>query len=172
MDYIERIIDIINNYNIEIILGLILGFLFMFILLIISMHKTNKFIKRYNKLLNGSQDINIEELISNINSNIYNLNNELEIVKEDTNNLKIRLDFAIQKVGFIRYNAFDDIGSELSYSIALLDEFKNGFVITSIYRRNDNVNYGKEIKNGVSKTPLSEEEMIALERAIKGKIYG
>lgn len=167
----ESINNIINYYNTEIILGLFIGFLLMLILFIIYIYRTNKSIKRYNKLLNGSQDINMEELLNNINSNINDINRDMNIVEENMTNLNTKLSFAVQKVGFIRYNAFDDIGSQLSFSIALLDEFENGFIITSIYGRNDNVIYGKEINDGNSRTSLSAEEMIAMDRAMKGKAY-
>lgn len=70
----------------------------------------------------------------------------------------------------MRYNAFDDMGSQLSFSIALLDDFKNGFVLTSIYGREETVSYCKEVKNGTSTIPLSAEEIMVLDRAIKGQI--
>ena len=53
----------------------------------------------------------------------------------------------------MRYNAFDDMGSQLSFSLALLDDFKNGIVLTSIYGREDTVTYCKEIKDGTSNIP-------------------
>lgn len=167
----ESINNIINYYNVEIILGLIIGLLLILILFIIYINKTNKSIRRYNKLLNGRQNISLEDLLNDINRNINNVNNNMTEVEERLTNLDSRLGLAIQKVGFIRYNAFDDIGSQLSFSIALLDEFKNGFILTSIYGRNDNVIYGKEIKGGTSKTPLSAEEIIAIDRALKGHNY-
>ncbi len=63
------------------------------------------------------------------------------------------------------------MGSELSYSIVLLDEHLNGFVLTSIYGREQSVSYAKPIKDGKSTFPLSAEEMQAMDRAIKGELY-
>src|SRR5699024_1773229 len=172
MEIIEFIKEIIDNYTVEIVLGLAIGLVFLLVLFIIYIYKTNKSIKRYNKLLNGSKDINIEELLSNINKNVNNMNSDMSEMETNISDIKIRLDFAIRKVGFIKYNAFDDIGSELSFSIALLDGWENGFVLTSIYGRNGNVIYSKAIKNGTSNTHLSEEEILAINRAIKSKVHG
>lgn len=83
----------------------------------------------------------------------------------------MKLTFAIQKVGFVRYNAFGDMGSELSFSIAFLDNFLNGFILTSIYGREHSTCYAKPIKDGKSIYPLSAEEIQAIDRAIKGEDY-
>ena len=62
------------------------------------------------------------------------------------------------------------MGSDQSFSLALLDSFKNGFVITSIYGRDYASTYGKPVKNGKSVYPLSVEEIQAIDRAIIGEI--
>lgn len=166
----ESIKIIIEHYNTEIILGLLISIFCLLILFLIYIYRTNKSIKRYNQLVNGIKDINIEDLLININNDIENAKKDINLMEHNIGEMRTKLAFAIQKVGFIRYNAFDDMGSELSFSIALLDEFKNGFVITSIYGREDTVTYGKPIKNGTSNLPLSAEEMLAIDRAIKGSI--
>ena len=58
----------------------------------------------------------------------------------------------------MRYNAFDNIGSDLSYSLALVDENKDGVVLTSIYGREENRCYAKPINAGKSTYTLSKEE--------------
>ncbi|MPM47586.1 hypothetical protein SDC9_94297 [bioreactor metagenome] len=72
----------------------------------------------------------------------------------------------MQKVSIIRYKAFEDIGSDLSYSIAMLDGKNNGILITSIYGRNESTTYAKPIDNGISRYDLSEEEEKVLHQAI------
>ena len=79
--------------------------------------------------------------------------------------MDIKIKSSIQNVGFIRYNAFNDMGSDLSFSIALLDERRDGFVITNIYAREESNVYAKPIVNGKSTYPLSVEEIQALDRA-------
>ena len=66
----------------------------------------------------------------------------------------------------IRYNPFSGVGSDQSFSIALLDGNNNGFVITSIYSREGNRVYGKSLKEGKSEYSLSDEEKKAISKAI------
>ncbi|MEW8973887.1 MAG: DUF4446 family protein [Tissierellaceae bacterium] len=165
----ENIIEYIASNMSEIVIALFIGMLALLILFLINLSKTNRAIKRYNQLVNGISEIDIEELLMKINKDINDMNRDISVMEQNIADVKTKLAFAIQKVGFIRYNAFDDMGSQLSFSIALLDAFKNGFVITSIYGRENVVSYGKPIKDGTSNIPLSAEEMIAIDRALRGE---
>ena len=64
----------------------------------------------------------------------------------------------IQKFALLRYNAFEDVTGEQSFSIALLDGNGNGTVITSILGRQNSRCFGKAIVGGQPMQPLSEEE--------------
>ena len=77
------------------------------------------------------------------------------------------LEGCIQKVGILRYSAFQDTGSDLSFTLALLDEHDNGVVFNGIYSREMSNIYAKPIENGKSKYTLSEEEHEAIKRAIE-----
>ena len=167
----ERISEIIEIYYIEIVLGLSILFLLLLAFYIIAQIRINKLKNRYETLTRGMNGVNIEEILIQNGNEIDNFQNEIEKLNEQLNRLSTQLTFAIQKVGFIRYNAFDDMGSELSFSIALLDNFSNGFVLTSIYGRDQSISYAKPIKDGKSVYPLSVEEMQAIDRAIKGEAY-
>ena len=72
----------------------------------------------------------------------------------------------LQKIGMVRYNAFDDVGSDLSFSLAILDENNNGYVLNGIYARDNSNIYAKPIENGKSTYVLSREEQEALKKAI------
>ncbi|MDR7871397.1 MAG: DUF4446 family protein [Tissierellaceae bacterium] len=165
----ESLKSIISNYYIEFIIGLALISFLLIIFIFISQYKCNKLAKKYNLLVNGIKDINIEDLLININKDLNDLNRDINLIERNINEIETKLSFAIKRVGFIRYNAFDDMGSQLSYSLALLDDYKNGFVISSIYGRENTVSYGKPIKNGTSNIPLSAEELLAIDRAIMGE---
>ena len=62
---------------------------------------------------------------------------------------------------------FDDISSNLSFSLVLLDGMDTGFVLTSIYGRDTANAYIKPIIKGKSSYTLSEEELTALQNAIE-----
>ena len=76
------------------------------------------------------------------------------------------LEGCVQKVGIYRYSAFQDTGSDLSFTLALLDEHNNGVIFNGIYSREMSNIYAKPIENGNSKYTLSDEEKIAIDRAI------
>lgn len=72
---------------------------------------------------------------------------------------------AVQHVGMVRYDAFEDVGGRLSFSCALLDNRGDGVVITSINGRQDTRVYAKPINGGQSSHNLSEEEVAAIQQA-------
>ena len=74
-----------------------------------------------------------------------------------------------QKIGIVRYNAFKDVGSDLSFTLAILDDYNNGVVLNGIYARDNSNIYAKPIENGQSKYILSEEEKEAVNKAINTK---
>ncbi|NPV60371.1 MAG: DUF4446 family protein [Actinobacteria bacterium] len=73
---------------------------------------------------------------------------------------------ALQRVAVVRFDAFDDMGGKLSYSVAMLDENGDGVIFTSIYGRNENRTYAKAVRAGRASHVLSQEEEEALRRAL------
>ena len=71
-----------------------------------------------------------------------------------------------QKVGILKYNAFQEMGGKLSFALTLLDGNNTGYIINSMHSREGCYNYIKEIVKGESYVELSEEEAESLERAI------
>jgi uncharacterized coiled-coil protein SlyX len=71
----------------------------------------------------------------------------------------------VSRIGVVRYDAFDDIGGQHSFSAALLDEHSDGVVITSITGRSDGRTYLKTITGGEGLTLLSDEEAAAVAAA-------
>lgn len=161
--------ELINIYNIEIILGLIAALFVLLILNLIAEIRISKIKNRYKEFTMGVKNINVEELLIKTSEDLRNINLNMNVLEKDIENLETKLAFAIQKVGFVRYNAFAEMGSDLSFSIALLDKFNNGFVLTSIYGREHTTSYGKLIKFGKSVYPLSVEEIQAIDRAMMGE---
>lgn len=75
---------------------------------------------------------------------------------------------AIQHVGLVRFDAFDDMGGKLSFAAALLDGEGNGFVLSSINGRAETRIYAKPVERGLSQITLSDEEMESIRRALGG----
>ncbi len=157
-----------ENLAIVVICILVLWF-FLFILAAVSLSKHRKTREMWNKFTGGLNVGNVEMLLENNASRLNEAELSIREMKMYIQRLESRLSFAIQSVGIVKYNAFDNVGNHLSFSLALLDQYKNGVVITSIYGRDFTTLYGKAIRMGRSEYPLSSEEDEAIDRAIKGE---
>jgi len=74
----------------------------------------------------------------------------------------------VQKVGLYRYNPFDDLGGDQSFSLSILDSTNSGVILTSLHHRNFTRIYAKPVKDGQGDTiTLSNEEKSAIVKAIK-----
>ena len=152
---------------------LIITFVINIILLIGFIVNIIKFSKLDNKYKNFMKKIgdwkNIEEDLEtfmHVVRNVEKRNEEISnYIKEIEGNLKT----CIKKVGMVRYSAFQDTGSDLSFSLALLDEYNTGVVLNGIYSREMSNIYAKPIKEGKSSYTLSEEEKEAIRKAIEGE---
>lgn len=163
----KEIVGIINKYNVEIILGLA-GFTFlMFIFNLSNRIKISKITSKYNKLVNGSDKNNVEDLLMEVSLGMDKLTSEINITQRDIKELENKSSFAIQKLEAIRYDAFDEMGSEQSFSVAMLDNHNTGVIITNIFGREYNSSFIKPIKKGIPDYKLSVEETQVLDRATK-----
>ncbi|MBI2053414.1 MAG: DUF4446 family protein [Candidatus Sungbacteria bacterium] len=73
---------------------------------------------------------------------------------------------AVQKVGFLRFNPFQDTGGDNSFIVVLLDHADNGFILSSLYMREGTRLYAKAVERGAVRSPLSDEERKVLEDTI------
>ena len=148
-------------------IGIIVVNIILIIMVIISslrIRRINENTREFMKKLGNGKDIrkdleqymdrviNLEAGISETNSYCKKIDNQLK--------------GCIQKVGVVRYNAYRDSGSNLSFAVALLDENNDGVVFNGIYSREMSNIYAKPINNGSSSYKMTEEESEAVLRAI------
>jgi hypothetical protein len=74
----------------------------------------------------------------------------------------------VHRVGFLRYNSFSDVGSDLSFTLALLNNEGDGVVLTSIYSREETRTFGKAVRKFVPQQGASKEEQAAINMARTG----
>lgn len=163
------IASLLNDYFFEIILsGSILIFLTVIMIIIVSNWvKIRKLNKKYNEFMSGADYGNIEELLKKCLSETKDIKEKYSETELKINNLQRDIIQCVQKVGIVRYNAFDNVGSDLSFCVALLDNNNNGIVLSGIYSRDNSMNYAKPVIDGKSKYALSAEEIQAVDIAIK-----
>ena len=162
----ENILKIINEYSIFIIIGLAIITFLLFIMTIILLASVKKLEKRYRKMMRGISNRNLEEVINSNLDNIELALNKSKMSLEKCEKISEELKSCVNKVAIMRYKAFENVGSDLSFSIAILDSYNDGIIITSIYSRHDSTTYAKPIDKGISRYDLSEEEIHVLNEAI------
>jgi hypothetical protein len=120
--------------------------------------------------MNGLSDRNMEELLEACISNTNAVSAKNRDIELKINGIERTVIQCVQKVGIIRFNAFDNVGSDLSFSIALLDNNDSGVVLSGIYARDSSSTYAKPVSSGKSKYSLSAEEIQAIDIARKTNI--
>ena len=165
----DNIISMINEYSMFIVIGLTIITILLLIMTIVLLTSVNKLEKKYNKMMRGINNENLEEVI---NSNLNNIEKSLansENALTQCKRLEEMQKECVNKVSIMRYKAFEDVGSDLSYSIAILDSFNDGIILTGIYSRHHSTTYAKPIDKGTSSYDLSQEELHVLNEAINKK---
>ncbi len=161
----ENIMQIIRTDNFLLLVSVVLLVLLVgWFVLLIKFSKLNKRYQNFMKKIGNGK--NIEEDLRNYLEKVeqvekHNLENANAI-----KNLNSDLRKCIQKVGIVRYNAFQDTGSDLSFALALLDENDDGVVLNGIYSREMSNIYAKPVEKGKSAYTVSEEEAQAIQKAI------
>jgi len=148
-------------------LGLIIFIMILIILYITNIVKLGKIRRNYisfmNKVGNGE---NIQESLEKYVKQVEEVKKENETLKKGIQQLETGVAGCIQKVGLIRYSAFKDTGSDLSFTLALLNKENTGVVLNGIYSRDMSNIYAKPVQNGESSYKITEEENEAIKMAI------
>lgn len=108
---------------------------------------------------------NVEKILSEylkIVDETSKVNKEQDI---SISRLESNLKKCIQKVGIVRYNAYGDTGSDLSFTLALMDSEDNGVVVNGLYSRDSSSIFAKPLAKGETKYNLSAEEIQAIDIA-------
>lgn len=150
------------NYLVIVVAALAFIMLIMIILLINQMLKVNRLTKRLNKFLLGRDGTSLEQEIIGLFEDNKFLKNASDKNQRDIQTLFKRMESAYQKMGLVKYDAFNHMGGQLSYSLALLDENNNGFIINSVHSTEGCYSYSKEIRSNDLNITLSKEEEEAL----------
>ena len=109
---------------------------------------------------------NIEEDLQKYIQKVELVENSNIELKKKCNKIEENIVECIQKVGIVRYTAFENIWSDLSFTLALLDKNDDGVVLNGIYSGDMSNIYAKPVKNGESTYTLSEQEKEAIKKAV------
>lgn len=149
-----------------IFIGLIVFLLIILVLIIIQMVKLSKMTKKYEKFMLGKNAKNLEKDIFGLYEDNKFIKLSLEKNEKDIRTLYKNFEKSFQKIGVVKYDAFAQMGGQLSFSLVLLDENNNGFILNSVHSTEGCYTYTKEIKVGECNIELGDEERKALNIAM------
>lgn len=134
-----------------------------FILTLIAMISNGTLKRRFKKWKGIHATADLDTVYERTVEEVAQLRAELAAAKVMVNDLQDQLRDKISTAKVMRYNAFAQTGSDLSFSVALLDDEKNGVVLSSIYGRDESRTYAKPILQGSSDYTLTEEEVAVVQ---------
>ena len=161
--------SIMNQIGIDpgyLILGLAVITLILFITVIVCLIKMNQLYRRYDLFMRGKDAETLEDLLIKQIEDINLLKIEDKTNKENIRSINRNIRASFQKLGLVRYNAFQGMGGNLSFAIALLDYTNSGFVLNSVHSREGCYMYLKRVDRGQTEVLLGSEEREALEQAL------
>lgn len=157
----------LGNLDIGYILSaLVILTIVLIILNIVSLVKVSNLKKRLRKFMKGKDARSLEKEIIALHEDNKFLKNSTDTNKKDIRDLNKRFAKAFQKIGIVKYDAYQQMGGLLSFSLALLDEDNNGLILNSVHSTEGCYTYTKEVVYGECKLELSNEEKVALDQAM------
>ncbi|MFD2615271.1 DUF4446 family protein [Paenibacillus gansuensis] len=158
----------ILNVDSDLLIGVIIIALGLVLLLwLMNSVKLSRMKKRYKRMMGESGVANLEGLIIQLQEQVEALRNENSEQKAKVSRLESKQKEMKGYVGVHRYNAFADRGSDLSFSVAIVDEALNGVVMSGLHSREETYVYSKPLSGGDSAYPLTPEEKQAIQLAVK-----
>lgn len=140
----------------------------LFILYVLSNIKLNKLRKNYSSFMSKlGKGNNIDEMLQQYVQKVENIEKENEEIKKYCEQLNNKSNQCIRKIGLVRYNAYKDTGSNLSFALAILNDDNTGVVFNGIYSRDSSNIYCKTVNKGTSEYALSKEEIEAIGKAVE-----
>ena len=162
--------EIINNIikSDIFLIGVAATNLLLLILYVSNLIKLKNINKNYNtfmkKIGNGN---NIEEMLQKYITKVEDVNEKSEEILNYCTRLDKDISLCIKKMGMVRYSAFKDTGSDLSFALALLNDSNDGVLLNGIYSREMSNIYAKQVNQGKINVKISDEEKQALDIAIE-----
>ena len=149
-----------------VLIGMLVLILVLLVLMIIQFSRLSKLQKRYVKFMKGKEGKSLEQNIAGLYDDNEYIKQEAEKNRKDIKEIQKRMEYCYQKLGVVKYDAFSQMGGQLSFCLALLNEKDDGFILNSVQSSEGCYTYTKEVKKGECAITLGEEEKKALDQAM------
>jgi hypothetical protein len=139
--------------------------LVVFVAAIALLSRTMALASRYRMLMKGPGGTDLDAILRRNATELERQGGRVAALEEAHAVVRRQVARCMQRVGVVRFNAFDDTGSNLSFSVAILDEAGDGLALTSLFGRDQSRTYAKPVQDWKSSYVLTGEEMEAIGQA-------
>ncbi len=155
-----------SNQGNQILIAALAILLALCVVLLLLMLRLIRIEGRFRQLMKGTSGENLETIVKEALLSSQQAQQGLEELQEQYEKLREITAASIQHVGLVRFNAFPDMGSDLSFALALLNRKLDGVVLCCLVGRDDCRIYAKNVVGGKSSYLLSDEEKEAIKKAL------
>ena len=147
----------------------VVGVLLLVLLIYIGIlnHRVHKLNQKYEFFMQDETGKSMESKLREDVAHLHDLQDSLELIHNTQKDIVSVQNHCFRKIGFVKYNAFDNIGNNLSFAFTVLDGKNDGFCLSSVYGRNESRIFAKPIVNGKCLYGMSEEEKESLDNALQ-----
>jgi hypothetical protein len=165
--------DELNRFladNLVIVVGALLALiLVLLVLALLQSVRLRRAVGAYRALVgSGSGGESLGDVLESHVGRVQEVRDRLGQLETQNARLTERSATSIQHIGLVRFNPFEDTGSDQSFAIALLDDRRDGVVISSLHGRANTRVFAKPVEGGASSHALSDEETQAIRIAVSG----
>lgn len=128
-------------------------------------------LSRINAILDYSDNGNLIDNLEKYYNGVNDLQKKLKMTQEGRMNERIsacesKINIGLSKIGIVNFDAYEDVHGKQSFSIAVLNQYNDGFIISSLYGSRASTTYVRSVREGKSETILLDEEREAMDKAI------
>ncbi len=161
-----RLFDALGPLGVGVLSALCIVSLLLVAWVILLSRHVKRLRQGWSVLLDGVDGSNVEKLLQEHMHRALQTDGRVSGLESRMEGVETKLKSAKRYVGLIRFDAFDDVGGQQSFSLAVYDEDGNGAVLTSQIGREQARVFGKQLYGGKSEVSLSAEEQQAIEAAV------
>ncbi len=155
----------------DMIIWLVIGVLavliiIMLITVLMLRRRLQRFETAYLALQTFLSGKNLDEMLEQYVTKVQSLEKRLSAADARLERTETAVQRSIDRTELLRYNAFENMGSDLSFALAILNQEGDGVILSSIHSREESRVYAKPLIKGESSYNLSKEEQETITKAL------
>jgi hypothetical protein len=162
-------LDRLLSENLALVVGALAAVvLLLLVAVLVQSARLGRAVRAYRELIRDADGGSLHDRLAGNALAIDRATQRMAEIETTQAVIESRSQRSLQHIGMVRFNPFEDTGSDQSFAIALLDDRRDGVVISSLHGRTNTRIFAKPVANGTSAHNLSEEEAQAIRVAVEG----